>query len=62
MDKRERAEEKVKKAEEALNESRRKAAGRAAEDQGTEGGATEASEGHNPHTPERQEGEVPPSD
>jgi hypothetical protein len=62
MDKRQRAEKRVKEAEEALDESRREAVGREAEDRGTEGGSTTATHGHNPHTPERQEGEVPPSD
>jgi hypothetical protein len=62
MDEKDRAEKTVEEAEEALRESRREAAGRKIEDQGTEGGLTEATHGHNPHTPERQEGEVPPSD
>ena len=56
MDGKDRAEKTVEEAEEALRESRREAASRKVEDQGTEGGLTEATHGHNPHTPERAGG------
>jgi hypothetical protein len=46
----------------ALEDAAREAAGRRAEDQGTEGGLTEATHGSGEENPERREGEVPPSD
>ena len=62
MGEKDRAEKAVEKAEEALRESRREAAGRKVEDQGTDGGLTEATHGRTSDPPEREEGEVPPSD
>jgi len=45
------------RAQDALEEARREAAGRTIEDQGTEGGLTEATHGVGAANPEHHEGE-----
>jgi hypothetical protein len=59
MEEKDRAQE---RREEALDKARRDAAGRKTEDQGTDGGLTEATHGVETDAPTRHEGEVPPSD
>jgi hypothetical protein len=52
-----------KSPDEALDEARRKAAGKRIEDQGPqEGDLTETTHGRESDEPERREGEAPPTD